>query len=129
MNTGEVVELFEGGWLPLEEGLPRVRVIVARHRVPAAGKPIKVGKRIGEWVYERFITTLDTDRFLVEDVLDRYHGRGAFEAVLADEDVEEDPDRWCSYTQCGKATVASGLPMGVEPAPLAWTDDAKRRVT
>ena len=45
---------------------------------------------------------LDTDRFLVEDVLDLYHGRGAFEAVLADEDVEEDPDRWCSYTECGQ---------------------------
>jgi hypothetical protein len=23
-------------------------------------------------------------------------------AVLADEDVEEDPDRWCSYTECGQ---------------------------
>jgi len=22
--------------------------------------------------------------------------------VLADEDVEEDPDRWCSYTECGQ---------------------------
>ncbi len=31
-----------------------------------------------------------------------YHGRGAFEAVLADEDSEEDPDRWCSYTECGQ---------------------------
>jgi hypothetical protein len=50
------------------------------------------------WVYEVFITTLPIDGFLVEDVLDLYHGRGAFEAVLADEDVEEDPDRWCSYT-------------------------------
>src|SRR5437667_3299824 len=39
---------------------------------------------------------------LPEDVLDLYHGRGAFEAVLADEDVEEDPDRWCSYTECGQ---------------------------
>ncbi len=38
----------------------------------------------------------------MEDVLDLYHGRGAFEAVLADEDVEEDPDRWCSYTECGQ---------------------------
>jgi len=102
MNTSEVVELFEGGWLPLGEGLPRVRVIVARHHAPAADKPIRVGKRVGEWVYELFITTLDIDRFLVEDVLDLYHGRGAFEAVLADEDVEEDPDRWCSYTECGQ---------------------------
>jgi hypothetical protein len=57
---------------------------------------------MGEWVDELFITTLGEDRFLVEDVLDRSHGRGAFEGVLADEDVEEDPDRWCSYTACGQ---------------------------
>src|SRR5579859_299531 len=29
------------------------------------------------WVYEIFITTLPADGFLVEDVLDLYHGRGA----------------------------------------------------
>jgi hypothetical protein len=102
MNTGEVVELFEGGWLALGEGLPQVRVIVARHPAPPPGKNIPVGKRVGEWVYELFMTTLAADGFLVEDVLDLYHGRGAFEAVLADEDVEEDPDRWCSYTECGQ---------------------------
>jgi hypothetical protein len=101
-NTGEVVELFEGGWLALGEGLPQARVIVARHRAPAKGKPVRVGKRIDEWVYELFITTLPIDGFLVEDVLDLYHGRGAFEAVLADENIEEDPDRWCSYTECGQ---------------------------
>ena len=53
-------------------------------------------------MYEIFITTLPIDGFLVEDVLDLSHGRGAFEAVLTDEDVEEDPDRWCSYTECGQ---------------------------
>ena len=36
-----------------------------------------MGKRVGEWVYELFITTLDAEGFLVEDVLDLYHGRGA----------------------------------------------------
>src|SRR3989441_3685148 len=102
MNTGEVVELFEGGWLELGEGLPHVRVIVARHSAPPPGKDVKVGKRVGEWVYELFMTNLDADGFLAEDILDLYHGRGAFEAVLADEDVEEDPDRWCSYTECGQ---------------------------
>src|SRR5207237_28696 len=102
MNTGVVVELFEGGWLELGEGLPHVRVTVARHPAPPPDKPIRVGKRVGEWVYELFMTNLDADGFLVEDVLDLYHGRGAFEAVLADEDVEEDPDRWCSYTECGQ---------------------------
>src|SRR5258708_34114570 len=28
MNTGETVELFDGGWLPLGEGLPCARVII-----------------------------------------------------------------------------------------------------
>jgi hypothetical protein len=55
------------------DGLPAARVIVARHHAPAPGKPVTVGKRIGEWVYELFITTLGEDRFLVEDVLDLYH--------------------------------------------------------
>ncbi len=53
MNTGEVVALFDGGWLELGEGLPQVRVIVARHPAPPPGK------RVDEWVYELFITTLD----------------------------------------------------------------------
>ncbi len=79
--------------------------MVARHPAPAPGKDIAVGKRVGsggEWVYELFLTTLAADGFLVEEVLELYQGRGAFEAVLADEDVEEDPDRWCSYTECGQ---------------------------
>ena len=36
-----------------------------------------MGKRVGEWVYELFITTLPAEGFLVEDVFDLYHGRGA----------------------------------------------------
>jgi hypothetical protein len=101
-TTGETIELFEGGWLELGVGLPQVRVIIARHAVPSADKKVTVGKRVGKWVYELFITTLPADGFQVEDVLDLYHGRGAFEGVLADEDVEEDPDRWCSCTECGQ---------------------------
>ncbi len=101
VTTGEVVELFDAGWMHLDERLFLARVIVARHRT-APGKSMTVGKFIGEWVYELFITTLDANGFLAEDVLDLYHGRGAFEAVLSDEDVEEDPDRWCSYTECGQ---------------------------
>jgi hypothetical protein len=50
-------------------------------------------------------------------------------AVLADEDLEEDPDRWCSYTECGKATLASGLSMGVEPAIDTGKDNARGRGT
>jgi hypothetical protein len=101
-SSEEVVELFDGGWLQLDEGLLPTRLIVARHRAPEPGKRIPVGKCVGEWVYEFFVTTLPSDGFLVEDVLDLYNGRGAFETVLADEDLEEDPDRWCSYTECGQ---------------------------
>jgi hypothetical protein len=102
VNSTETVELFDGGWLQLGEGSPQARVIVARHQAPEPGTSVTVGKLIDEWVYELFITTLGADGFLVEDVLDLYHGRGAFEAVLADEDVEGNPDRWCSYTECGQ---------------------------
>jgi hypothetical protein len=73
MNTGESVELFDGGWLELGEGLPHVRVIVARHPAPAPGKDIQVDKRVDEWVYELFLTTFAADRFLVEDALNLYH--------------------------------------------------------
>ena len=102
VSTNEEVELFDGGWLPMSEEIPHIRFVVARHHAPSSGQRISVGKHIDEWVYEVFLTTLPTDGFLVEDVLDLYHGRGAFEAVLADEDVEEDPDRWCSYTEHGQ---------------------------
>jgi hypothetical protein len=46
LNTGEVVELFDGGWLPLDldEGLPKVRVIVARHAAPPPGKKSHSGQ-------------------------------------------------------------------------------------
>jgi hypothetical protein len=101
-NTGEVVELFEGGWLVLGEDFPAVRVIVTRYLASSPDSPVKVGKRVGAWIYELFITTLEAESFVVEDVVDLYHGRGAFETVLAEEDLEEDPDRWCSYTECGQ---------------------------
>jgi hypothetical protein len=102
MNTGETVELFDGGWLSLGEGLPEVRIMVARHPAPPAKQKVKVGKRVGEWVYELFLTNLDPYAFFLEDLVDLYAGRGAFEGVLADEGVEQDPDRWCSYNECGQ---------------------------
>jgi hypothetical protein len=50
MNTGETGEVFEGGWLALDEGLPPIRVIVARHLAPPPDTPVRVGKLRGEWV-------------------------------------------------------------------------------
>lgn len=102
MNTGEIVELFDGGWLSLGMGLPVVRVVVARHLAPSPDRQVKVGKRVGEWVYELFLTNVEWHAFFLKDIVDLYYGRGAFEGVLADEDKEQDPDRWYSYTECGQ---------------------------
>lgn len=57
---------------------------------------------MGEWIYELFITTLDAEGLLISDVVNLYYERGAFEMVFAEEDLENNPDRWCSYTECGQ---------------------------
>ena len=36
VNSDEVVELFDGGWLQLDEGLSQTRIVVARHRAASA---------------------------------------------------------------------------------------------
>ncbi len=53
-------------------------------------------------IYELFVTRLAAPAFSAKDVLDLYLHRGSFETVLADEDIEQDPDRWCSHTPCGQ---------------------------
>jgi hypothetical protein len=96
-----------------------VRVIVARRAAPPPGRKNTVGRQVGEWVYELFLTTLPLDGFLAEDAWNLYHSRGASAPVLADEDMEVDSDRWCSYTECGKATVANCVSMGLESASVS----------
>jgi len=100
-DSGIVYELFDGGWHWLEDGL-RCRVVIARRAAPPPPQTVTVGKRVGDVVYELFFTTTEDDAFLVQDIVGLYYGRGAFEGVLADEDVEQDPDRWCSYTPYGQ---------------------------
>jgi hypothetical protein len=53
-------------------------------------------------VYELFVSTLPFPAFTTSDVLDLYLHRGSFEAVLADEDDEQESDRWYSHTPCGQ---------------------------
>lgn len=94
-------EVFDVPQMLLEDGMTRVRLLLTR-RAWKRGDPISVGKVVGEWVYEQFVTTLPPDGFLATDVLDLYQGRGAFEGTLADEDLEGDPDRWCSLSASGQ---------------------------
>ena len=42
--------------------------------------------------------------FTAADVVKLYLHRGSFETVLADEDREQDSDRWSSYTPSGQET-------------------------
>jgi hypothetical protein len=78
----------------------RCRVIIATH--PKGATKSRVGVERGEVVYELFLTNLPQQGFTAADVVALYLHRGAFEAVLADEDQEQDPDRWCSHAPCGQ---------------------------
>jgi len=76
------------------EGVP-CRVIVATH--PAGKKKSPVGVTRAGIVYELFFTNLPQHAFTACDVVELYLHRGAFEPTLSDEDLEQDPDRWCSH--------------------------------
>ena len=76
------------------------RVVIATHPAPA-GKS-RVGVTRSGVVYELFLTGLPQGAFTAADVVALYLHRGAFENALADEDLEQDPDRWCSHAACGQ---------------------------
>src|SRR5579859_364439 len=78
----------------------RVRLIVATH--PAGATRSRVGLTRAGVVYELFLTALPQSAFTAADVVSLYLHRGAFETTLADEDTEQDPDRWCSHAACGQ---------------------------
>lgn len=72
-------------------------------RTPIAHKQkVRVGKRVGDFVYELFMTSEPMSRFRAIDVLGLYYGRGGFEKTLSDEDTEQDADRWCSWQPQGQ---------------------------
>jgi len=99
-ESGALRALYDCPDIPLTAGGPRVRLIVASHA--SASTPQKIGKKRDGLIYELFVTRLAAPAFSAKDVLDLYLHRGSFETVLADEDVEQDPDRWCSHTPCGQ---------------------------
>jgi hypothetical protein len=76
------------------------RVVVATH--PASKKKSRIGVTREGLVYELFFTRLPQQGFTASDIVELYLHRGAFESILADEDAEQDPDRWCSQSSCGQ---------------------------
>jgi len=108
------------------------RVVVATH--PATTKKSPVGVTRAGVVYELFFTNLPQQGFTACDVVELYLHRGAFEPPLADEDNEQDPDRWCSHSawgqeawQCVSQWVWNlRLELGhrLEPTPIRTTEFA-----
>jgi hypothetical protein len=99
-ETGTCRALFDCPDQLLTPAGPRTRVIVATHQATETKAP--VGTTRGEVVYELFFTALPVDAFTPADVVALYLHRAAFETVLADEDEEQNPDRWCSHTAWGQ---------------------------
>lgn len=110
----------------------RCRVVVATH--PTDATKSRIGLVRKGVVYELFMTNLPREAFTATDVLVLYLHRGAFEPILADEDSELDPDRWCSHSAWGQEawqTVAQWvwnlrLELGhhLKPEPLRTTEFA-----
>ncbi|SRR5579883_55787 len=100
-------DLFDVGditdWLaPTPERTLTCRVIVARQPAPERAEEVGSGKLVGEYVYELFLTTVPAACLRTDEIVALYYQRGAFERVLSDEDVEQDPDRWCSRLPAGQ---------------------------
>ncbi len=110
----------------------RGRIIVATH--PAGAARSRVGVTRSGIVYELFLTDLPQSAFTAADVVSLYLHRGAFETALSDEDVEQDPDRWCSHAAWGQEcwhiisqwvwNLRLELGHQLEPTPVRTTEFA-----
>jgi hypothetical protein len=101
-ESGMVRALYDCPDLPRGPEGMRCRLVVATH--PAGAAKSRIGVTRSGVVYELFLTNLPQSAFTEALVVALYLHRGAFENALADEDLEQDPDRWCSHTPCGQET-------------------------
>jgi hypothetical protein len=99
-ESGVVRALYDCPGLTLDPTLSPCRVVIATH--PAQETKSRVGVTRAGVVYELFLTALPQSAFTASDVVALYLHRGAFENALADEDQEQDPDRWASHTAAGQ---------------------------
>jgi hypothetical protein len=127
-----VRSLYDCESVPVGSQGVRCRVVVATH--PATKKKSPVGVTRAGIVYELFFTRLAQRAFTACDVVELYLHRGAFEPILADEDSEQDPDRWCSHSAWGQEcwqlisqwvwNLRLELGHQLEPTPLRLTEFA-----
>lgn len=99
-ESGLTRMLYDCPDLPVGPAGQQCRVVVATH--PIGKTKSRIGVEREGIVYEVFLTKLPQDAFTAADVVALYLHRGSFENALADEDLEQDPDRWCSHAACGQ---------------------------
>jgi hypothetical protein len=99
-ESGLVRTLYDCPNLPVGSQGDRCRLVVATH--PTTKIKSRIGVERGGFIYELFLTKLPQQAFTAADVVALYLHRGAFENTLADEDQEQEPDRWCSHSPCGQ---------------------------
>jgi hypothetical protein len=75
----------------------QTRVVITRRAARRDGKKERIGRKIGEWVYELFVTDRDRATLRAEEVVSLYLGRGTMEAALGLEDQASQIDRWVSH--------------------------------
>jgi len=134
-ESGMTRTLYDCASVPLTPTGPEVRLVVAIHA--ATGSSPAVGIERDGMVYELFVSTLPSLAFTVSDVLDLYLHRESFETVLADEDEEQDMDRWYSHTSYGQEfaqilaqwtwNIRLELGQQLSPAELRTTEFAPAR--
>jgi hypothetical protein len=127
-----VRQIYDYPDIPVGPEGVRCRIVVATH--PATEKKSRIGHIRKGVAYERFFTHLPQDGFTASDVVALYLHRGAFEPVLADEDDEQDSDRWCSHAPAGQEAwqivcqwiwnVRPELGHQLEPTPMRTTEFA-----
>jgi hypothetical protein len=136
-ESGMTRALYDCVSVPLTPAGPEVRLVVSTHAGTSSDPAVGI-ERDGI-VYELFVSTLPSPAFTAADVLDLYLHRGSFETVLADEDKEQQMDRWYSHTPCGQEfaqilaqwmwNVRLALGQQLAPAELRTTECAPARET
>lgn len=99
-ESGHARALYDCPAVPIRGHRQPCRIIVATH--PAGEQKSRIGRTREGVVYELFLTALPQHAFTAADVVALYLHRGAFETALADEDQEQEPDRWCSHAAWGQ---------------------------
>jgi hypothetical protein len=131
-ESGLTRTLYDCASVPLAAAGPLIRLVVATHAGTSSSPA--VGTERDGMVYELFVSTLPSPAFTASDVLELYLHRGSFETVLADEDDEQESDRWYSHTPCGQEfaqilaqwvwNIRLELGQQLSPAQLSTTEFA-----